>query len=203
MKRTRPADLPPPTPESLYRNLTRSGEQTALRWYYIRLYPYAVVAQYLWPTPSAQRYLAIQYSDGGYGKAQRPDQLGPRTLRSLLGAKRNDVAVAGLHMGLVATPVPAWYQPQQQVHAFVLEHELFVDLDLRDWEKVRPQSLSRLCTTCGAESVCRDCWVLVVLAAAVCRAWFGDLLGLGPMLIVASGGKGAHFHFATRRATPQ
>lgn len=193
--------------EQLYRGLrTSNAERTNLRGYYTHQYPAALLARYFWPavtvpllddeTPlPTRRILKMQGMDGKYGKNLEPWQLEPTAsaLRELLVQGQP----AALHMGAVATC--GRYMAASNTCAYELEHEIFIDLDLRDWEHHRPGTRSKLCS-CGSEEACRECWALVVLAAAVCRTWLGDVLGLGPMLVVYSGGKGAHFHFGTRTA---
>lgn len=79
------------------------------------------------------------------------------------------------------------------------ERELMLDLDLRDWERARPLSRSLLCA-CSDTEACARCWLLVELSAAAMRAWLSIVCDLGPMLVVFSGGKGAHFWFGSAAA---
>jgi hypothetical protein len=185
----------------LYRNLRISGDWSAIGWYYVQAYPYALVAKYLWPDDARyigfgalplRRVLKTQDIQGNYSKTLTPDQLAPEaeSLRALLVARKPAV----LHMGVLGAKgrligVPA------VTYQYELQHELFIDLDLKDYGAIR-----RLFCTCGPIDTCRSCWALVVMAAAICRAWLCDLLKLGPMLVVYSGGKGAHFHLGSMRA---
>lgn len=222
MKNLSVASIPDPR-EELYRSMgaghtvsqlreQKQRQLNALRGYYRDLYPYHVVARYLWPDEDARRYLSIQHEDDPvtqrprYSKPLTPEELSPSIagLQHLLQTQLPWV----LHMGALARPIPipihgrpssSYAHAHGQTLLFHLQHELVIDLDVRDWETQRPGSRSMLCA-CDNTSSCRDCWVLVVLAATVCRVWLGEILGLGPMLVASSGSKGAHFHFASRRA---
>lgn len=171
-----------------------------LAQYLSHLYPAATMARFLGLArpPSAPPYLAIQCSSsssssGGDEGASIWRHVPPAEVPRTAEALRQflvDRQVYALHAGRRATGPGG---------SDGLERALVLDLDVADWECARPGSRALLCA-CAGKAVCRDCWVLVMLAAAVCRALVGDVLGLGAMLVVYSGGKGAHFHWASAAA---
>ncbi len=75
------------------------------------------------------------------------------------------------------------------------ERETVIDLDVHDW----PFRAS-LCICAADKRVCHTCWLLIELAAAVCRELVSDACALGPMLAVFSGNKGCHFWWGSVRA---
>ena len=78
----------------------------------------------------------------------------------------------------------------------MMQRELVIDMDLNDWGKVRDV----LCA-CGTEkTLCDTCWLLVEMAAEVCRVLLSDYYGLGPMLMTYSGGRGCHLWWGTTAA---
>lgn len=71
------------------------------------------------------------------------------------------------------------------------EREWVLDIDLRDYSS-RPA----LCG-CDEKSSCQQCWLLIECCVAACESWLGETCGLGPLLVVFSGGKGAHLWFGS------
>ena len=163
------------------------------------LYPAASVARLLGSLGT--RYVATTRLLGGYthqpASVSAPLRAAADVQRLLRAASWIGDPCATLSMGTVAVGrTPSSTGVLTVVHT---QREFILDLDVRDWERARPGSRALLCA-CDDRSVCAACWTLVVLAVAVCRAWFTDVLGLGPMLVVASGGKGAHLLWGSRAA---
>ena len=82
--------------------------------------------------------------------------------------------------------------------------EFAVDIDLQDYDKVRPALRTAAvlgCQACaGSKGACRHCWLLIELARVALGALLTDVCGLGRPLVVFSGSKGAHFWFGNARA---
>ena len=80
--------------------------------------------------------------------------------------------------------------------ASVVQHEFVVDVDLKDYKERR----DFFCGCGPGKSVCDRCWLLAEITAAICEAIVSNACGLGPMLCVASGGKGFHLWWGTPQA---
>jgi hypothetical protein len=83
-----------------------------------------------------------------------------------------------------------------ECEAVLTAHEFALDVDLKDYGERR----GLLCG-CGAnKTVCDVCWLLAEMAAAACEAIVSGVCKLGPMLCVASGGKGFHMWWGSPQA---
>lgn len=183
------------------------------------LYPSASIARFLGSLGT--RYIATTRLGGGYRHhpAAESPRTGPALVRLLTGVftdKPVPLPVPAspyldapgwlaLEKGIAAlraeATLRAW--PRILVHAGPVavhtrgdthvqtEREVVLDMDLGDWETHRPGSRALLCN-CDKTCICNRCWVLAELAVSVCRVWLCDGLGLGPALVVYSGGKGLH-----------
>lgn len=184
----------------LSEKLNKNRLEAYLRKYLVRFYPFDTIVRYLnVDAPAAaerHRYCAVQTLDGKwYHLSQKNTPTDKNSLRAcMLNVYYSDRRVmATLHVGQISRYYEKFEHNAQHIAA--VERELILDLDLRDWANRR----SLLCA-CDRTSACRKCWLLIELAAVVCRRVLGGLYGLGEMLVVFSGGKGAHFYFGNADA---
>jgi hypothetical protein len=83
-----------------------------------------------------------------------------------------------------------------ECEAVLTTQEFGLDVDLKDYGKRR-----ELFCDCGTnKTVCNACWLLAEMAAAACEAIVSGACKLGPMLCVASGGKGFHMWWGSPQA---
>jgi hypothetical protein len=83
-----------------------------------------------------------------------------------------------------------------ECEAVLTAHEVGLDVDLDAYGDRR----SLLCGCAQRKAVCDACWLLAEMAAAVCEAIVTGACKLGPMLCVASGGKGIHMWWGAPQA---
>ena len=172
--------------------------RTPLEAYVCDVYPAASIVAFLcppgWCLAPRQRYLARMTIHNRWHHLKHHEV--QRALRDAASLRQFLLAwqIQTLHAGAYVT--------SERVYAHSgltekrLARELVLDFDLRDWESQRPSSRALLCA-CDAESSCAQCWMLIDMAAVILRTYLGQLRGLGPMLVVFSGKKGAHFYFGT------
>jgi DNA primase catalytic subunit len=74
--------------------------------------------------------------------------------------------------------------------------EVGIDIDLNDYGERR----ALFCACAATKKTCDACWLLAEMAVAVCEAIVTGACALGPMLCVASGGKGLHMWWGSPQA---
>jgi DNA primase catalytic subunit len=165
--------------------------------YFEKCFPAAVLSPFLGPG-GALRCSSVE-GKGADGKEfhhslnrKWPTHLGtPANLRAAL---LNRPGTLSLHINTVVVAFMDRSSEAKTVAAFEGQEFCF-DFDLKDWGKRR----SYLCN-CSEKQICDTCWLLAEITAAMCDVLLTAEVGLGPMLCVASGGKGFHLWWGSPQA---
>jgi hypothetical protein len=172
----------------------RSVLLAAARHYFQHDYPFDLVGRFFL---LGERHVQVQSLHGHY-QPQNPcvPREGGTLVRRLLLSDGSDPVVA-LHMrgARVKSLGP---------HVSFTERELAVDVDLDAYDTHgRTKGLRRglLCTCVeSGEKCCSGCWLLVEMSRVTLLALSQIYGGYGPLMVVYSGGKGAHFYFGSPTA---
>lgn len=134
-------------------------------------------------------------SDDQHWSLAPPDYASPYALSHFL---QRAVSMYSLHANSALTGVVTGHSGE--CRAVFEGYEFVVDVDLKDYGE-EDRELRRFLCACGTKkTICDTCWLLAELGAAVCESLVTHACGLGPMLCVASGGKGFHLWWGSPRA---